>query len=121
MASFLFRAWYQDYIHGNLYCYAETFYLLKSFAFLFIVYNFLFHSIKTIIIKMKLSLITSATVAGLLAQVVKAATPDEWRSQSIYFLLTDRFARTDNSTTAECDLQARVCFKRLDDLEVHVN
>lgn len=37
-----------------------------------------------------------------------AATPAEWRSQSIYFLLTDRFARTDNSTTASCDLSARV-------------
>ncbi|KAI2985035.1 CAZyme family GH13 [Aspergillus niger] len=36
-----------------------------------------------------------------------AATPAEWRSQSIYFLLTDRFARTDNSTTASCDLSAR--------------
>ncbi|KAL4880730.1 glycoside hydrolase superfamily [Aspergillus karnatakaensis] len=30
-----------------------------------------------------------------------------WRSQSIYFLLTDRFARTDGSTTAPCDLSAR--------------
>ncbi|GAM40729.1 alpha-amylase [Talaromyces pinophilus] len=52
---------------------------------------------------MKLSLIASAAVAGLLAQVAEAATPDEWRSRSIYFLLTDRFSRTDNSTTAECD------------------
>ncbi|OJK04081.1 hypothetical protein ASPACDRAFT_1863780 [Aspergillus aculeatus ATCC 16872] len=32
-----------------------------------------------------------------------AATPADWRSRSIYFLLTDRFARTDNSTTATCD------------------
>lgn len=38
-----------------------------------------------------------------------AATPAEWRSRSIYFLLTDRFARTDNSTTASCDTSARVC------------
>ncbi|KAL4872900.1 hypothetical protein BDV12DRAFT_112781 [Aspergillus spectabilis] len=36
-----------------------------------------------------------------------AATPAEWRSQSVYFLLTDRFARTDSSTTAECDAQKR--------------
>ncbi|KAL4764014.1 alpha-amylase [Aspergillus foveolatus] len=41
-----------------------------------------------------------------LAATVLAATPAEWRSQSIYFLLTDRFARTDNSTTAECDTSA---------------
>ncbi|KAL5343685.1 glycoside hydrolase superfamily [Aspergillus crustosus] len=34
-----------------------------------------------------------------------AATTAEWRSQSIYFLLTDRFVRTDSSTTAECDSQ----------------
>ena len=58
---------------------------------------------------MKLSLIASAAVAGLLAQVAEAATPDEWRSRSIYFLLTDRFARTDNSTTAECDSALGVC------------
>ncbi|KAJ5221488.1 uncharacterized protein N7469_010375 [Penicillium citrinum] len=32
-----------------------------------------------------------------------AATPAQWRSQSIYFMLTDRFARTDESTTASCD------------------
>ncbi|ERS97854.1 hypothetical protein HMPREF1624_06025 [Sporothrix schenckii ATCC 58251] len=35
-------------------------------------------------------------------------SPAEWRQQSIYFLLTDRFARTDQSTTAACDTSARV-------------
>lgn len=68
---------------------------------------------------MKLSLIGSAAVAGVLAQVAEAATPDEWRSQSIYFLLTDRFARTDNSTTAECDASLGVCNKGCD-FEVYV-
>lgn len=68
---------------------------------------------------MKLSLIASAAVAGLLAQVAEAATPDEWRSRSIYFLLTDRFSRTDNSTTAECDSALGVCFECFD-LEVHL-
>ncbi|KAL3475633.1 family 13 alpha amylase in complex with acarbose [Aspergillus californicus] len=38
-----------------------------------------------------------------LAATALAATPAQWRSQSVYFLLTDRFARTDGSTTAECD------------------
>ncbi|KAL4788290.1 glycoside hydrolase superfamily [Aspergillus varians] len=38
-----------------------------------------------------------------LAATALAATPAQWRSQSVYFLLTDRFARTDNSTTTECD------------------
>jgi alpha-amylase len=55
---------------------------------------------------MKPSLI-SAT--ALLLGIVIAATPDEWRSQSIYFLLTDRFGRTDNSTTAACDTSEQVC------------
>ncbi|KAM0708328.1 hypothetical protein Q7P35_004979 [Cladosporium inversicolor] len=32
-----------------------------------------------------------------------AASPAEWRSRSIYQLLTDRFARPDGSTTATCD------------------
>lgn len=40
------------------------------------------------------------TFAGL-AQCLNAAG---WRSQSIYQVLTDRFARTDGSTTAACDL-----------------
>lgn len=31
-------------------------------------------------------------------------TPAEWRSQSIYQVMTDRFARTDGSTTAPCRL-----------------
>lgn len=33
-----------------------------------------------------------------------AATPAEWRNRTIYQVLTDRFARTDNSTTAPCDV-----------------
>ncbi|KAB8076233.1 glycoside hydrolase superfamily [Aspergillus leporis] len=36
-----------------------------------------------------------------------ASTLNEWRSQSIYFLMTDRFARTDGSTSAPCDLSQR--------------
>ncbi|KAB8239457.1 alpha-amylase [Aspergillus alliaceus] len=36
-----------------------------------------------------------------------AATPEDWRSQSIYFLLTDRFARTDGSTSATCNTEDR--------------
>lgn len=32
-----------------------------------------------------------------------AASPEQWRSRSIYQLLTDRFARPDGSTTATCD------------------
>ncbi|KAI9368799.1 glycoside hydrolase superfamily [Aspergillus egyptiacus] len=42
-----------------------------------------------------------------LAATALAATPEQWRSQSIYFLMTDRFARTDGSTTAECDTSMR--------------
>jgi alpha-amylase len=43
------------------------------------------------------SLIVAYTVAA-----VHALTPDEWQSQSIYQLLTDRFARTDGSTSSPC-------------------
>ena len=38
-----------------------------------------------------------------LASSVSALTPAQWRSQSIYQVLTDRFARTDGSTTATCN------------------
>ncbi|EAW23731.1 putative alpha-amylase [Aspergillus fischeri NRRL 181] len=44
----------------------------------------------------------------LLGQAAHALTPAEWRSQSIYFLLTDRFGREDNSTTAACDVTQRL-------------
>ncbi|GFF63758.1 acid alpha-amylase [Aspergillus lentulus] len=45
---------------------------------------------------------------SLLGQAAHALTPAEWRSQSIYFLLTDRFGREDNSTTAACDVTQRL-------------
>jgi alpha-amylase len=32
-----------------------------------------------------------------------AATPEQWRSRSIYQVVTDRFARTDGSTSAACN------------------
>ncbi|KAL1953163.1 hypothetical protein VTO42DRAFT_3543 [Malbranchea cinnamomea] len=47
-----------------------------------------------------------AAAAGS-ARFAKAATPDEWRSRSIYQVLTDRFARGDGSTDAPCDTGAR--------------
>lgn len=47
-------------------------------------------------------------VLFLLGNAVLALTPAEWRKQSIYFLLTDRFGRADNSTTAACDVTERV-------------
>ncbi|KAJ5150855.1 glycoside hydrolase superfamily [Penicillium canariense] len=45
--------------------------------------------------------------AVFLAEAVAGLTPAEWRSQSIYFLLTDRFGREDNSTTAACAVSDR--------------
>jgi hypothetical protein len=47
------------------------------------------------------------TALGVLsaAGAATALSPAEWRKQSIYQLLTDRFARTDGSTTASCDTQ----------------
>ena len=33
---------------------------------------------------------------------VGALTPDEWTRQTVYQVLTDRFARTDGSTSAPC-------------------
>lgn len=43
-------------------------------------------------------------VAGSLLPLAQAATPDEWRSRSIYQVITDRFWRPDNSTTSDCDV-----------------
>ncbi|KAJ5901399.1 hypothetical protein N7504_007393 [Penicillium tannophilum] len=49
-----------------------------------------------------------AWITALFANVVVGLTPAEWRTQSIYFLLTDRFGRTDSSTTAACDVADRI-------------
>lgn len=35
---------------------------------------------------------------------VLSASPEQWRHRSVYQVLTDRFARTDNSTTAACNV-----------------
>lgn len=40
------------------------------------------------------------------ATLVSGLTPAQWRSQSIYQVLTDRFSRPDGSTTACSDLNA---------------
>lgn len=47
-------------------------------------------------------------VAASLTNLVECLTPAEWRSQSIYQVMTDRFARTDLSTTASCSTSAQV-------------
>ncbi|EME39503.1 glycoside hydrolase family 13 protein [Dothistroma septosporum NZE10] len=39
-----------------------------------------------------------------IASLVHGLSPAEWRAQSIYQVMTDRFARSDGSTTAACDL-----------------
>ncbi|KAK2788739.1 hypothetical protein FQN52_006495 [Onygenales sp. PD_12] len=38
---------------------------------------------------------------------VRAASPDEWRSRSIYQIITDRFARPGGDTSAPCDTKAQ--------------
>ncbi|EKG10746.1 hypothetical protein MPH_12129 [Macrophomina phaseolina MS6] len=55
---------------------------------------------------MKTSLL-SAAIAAAICGTASAATPAQWRSRSIYQVLTDRFARTDGSTTAACNTQDR--------------
>ncbi|KAL4919235.1 glycoside hydrolase superfamily [Aspergillus aurantiobrunneus] len=49
-------------------------------------------------------------LTGTFQPGVLALNADGWRSQSIYFLMTDRFARTDGSMSAPCELsQRRYC------------
>ncbi|KAH8688255.1 glycoside hydrolase superfamily [Ilyonectria robusta] len=56
---------------------------------------------------MKLSI--PAVLAGA-TSLVAALSADEWSKQSIYQVLTDRFARTDGSVSAACDAsQAQYC------------
>lgn len=54
---------------------------------------------------MKLSLQTLAFNAVLLYSLqAAAATLEDWRTRTIYQVLTDRFARSDGSTTAPCNV-----------------
>jgi alpha-amylase len=51
---------------------------------------------------MKFSEVALVALASLVSSVF-ALSPAGWRSQSVYQVLTDRFARTDGSTTATCN------------------
>lgn len=44
----------------------------------------------------------------LVGAAVTALSPAEWRTQSVYQVVVDRFARTDGSTTAPCDSAKQV-------------
>lgn len=50
---------------------------------------------------MRLSQLSLAWISALPAAV--ALTAAEWRSQSIYQVLTDRFSHTDGSTNSPCN------------------
>lgn len=50
----------------------------------------------------------SLTSLTSLTTTVAALSAADWRGQSIYQVVTDRFARSDNSTTAGCDVN-RYC------------
>jgi hypothetical protein len=54
----------------------------------------------------RLSLL-SITLLSVL-NVAFAATADQWAGRTIYQVITDRFARTDGSTTAVCNTGDRV-------------
>jgi alpha-amylase len=45
--------------------------------------------------------LASAALATL-ATLASAASLEDWRSQSVYQVMVDRFARTDGSTDADC-------------------
>ena len=47
------------------------------------------------------------SLTGLSPRAKTAATPASWRGKSIYQVITDRFARADQSTTAPCNLGSR--------------
>jgi alpha-amylase len=51
---------------------------------------------------MRFSTTVLLAVAAITSSV-SALSPAQWRSQSIYQVLTDRFARTDGSTSATCN------------------
>lgn len=50
------------------------------------------------------SSVFNLAAALALAGFSSAANTTEWKSQAIYQVMIDRFARPDGSTTAECDV-----------------
>ncbi|KAK5120650.1 hypothetical protein LTR85_006008 [Meristemomyces frigidus] len=54
------------------------------------------------------SIITTTALSLALCQQALAASAADWRSRTIYQVLTDRFARSDGSTTATCNTGDRV-------------
>lgn len=42
-------------------------------------------------------------IVATATRTVYAASRDQWLGRSVYQVVTDRFARSDNSTTAPCD------------------
>ena len=54
---------------------------------------------------MRFSTLSLAALASFTC-TVSALSPADWKKQSIYQVMTDRFARTDGSTTAACDTSA---------------
>ena len=52
---------------------------------------------------MRASVLNVAGAAMALAGLSSAANMTEWKSRSIYQVMIDRYARTDGSTTAECE------------------
>lgn len=54
---------------------------------------------------MRSSIINVAAVAALVfSGQSSAADAAEWKSRSIYQVMVDRYAHTDGSTTAECEM-----------------
>lgn len=49
-----------------------------------------------------------AVLAATMVQPARGLSAAEWRQQSIYQVMTDRFARTDLSTTAPCSTSAAI-------------
>ncbi|KAK0625066.1 glycoside hydrolase superfamily [Bombardia bombarda] len=52
---------------------------------------------------MRASVLNVAAAAMALTGLCEAADVEAWKSRSIYQVMIDRFARTDGSTTAECE------------------
>ncbi|KAL1303749.1 hypothetical protein AAFC00_007091 [Neodothiora populina] len=48
--------------------------------------------------------LSAAAALSYLVTPAQCLSSAQWRSQSIYQVVTDRFARTDGSTTADCDI-----------------
>ena len=69
---------------------------------------------------MKYSIASSIAIAAI-AALAEAKTAEEWKSRTVYQLLTDRFAKADGESTDACSDLHNYCGGTFEGIEDHLD